>query len=248
MRFNFVLPVLAVLAACQSDVANVQPEEAPVKERAIIGATEKCRTNPSPKCKFVLQQTLLRERLDSWVLGQCLEHSSDQELEICVREYFKVGFQPTASAASCEGGDMAFQLICITMSGESFDVAVRAGMQRAKTFDWRNWERSEGSAMTALRQQSADACDQMNRHGDASCASEALADRLGLPDEDFAVCAESGDQRDIEECLLEAHSLRFLESAIRRMKAPILTPDDVAMMCSSQPHCKGLVASAVTSS
>ena len=226
-----VMAALAALAACQSEVAIVQPEEAALKGRPIVRATEKCKANPSPRCEFVLQKAALNDKLGTWVLGQCEQRSTAQQVENCAREYFKAGFQPTASSLSTcrDDDDLALQLICLTMGGESFDIAVRADMQRAKSFDWRNWERSEASAMTALRQQSADVCDQMNRHGDEVCANEVLADRLGLQNEDIAVCAKSGDQMVVEECLLEAHGLRFLESAIRRMKAPILELDDVAM-------------------
>jgi hypothetical protein len=102
--------------------------------------------------------------MDNWVIGQCLEQSTDQDSENCVREYFKTGFQATeSSAVSCGvASSLAAQLICLTMGGESFDVAVRAGMQRAKTFDWHNWIASEKSAMVALRQQSAEACAQVD--------------------------------------------------------------------------------------
>lgn len=61
MRLKLMLVAMAALAACQSEVAIAQPEEAALKERPIVGATKKCKANPSPRCEFVLEGRVERQ-------------------------------------------------------------------------------------------------------------------------------------------------------------------------------------------
>lgn len=213
-----VASLLLVLGACSSmrpAAPVIEPEQG--QPKTLVSTLEQCKASPAPKCKYIVQRTALNEEIDKWLLSACAETSTSAEADKCVLKYYKVGFQLTPSTpAACNDGHLAFQLICVTMGNEAYDLAVRAGMLEALAFDWSSW--STKSALAALRQQSADACIEMKQKQN-SCASEVFADRLGLPREDFVHCSAAGDQVAVEDCLLQAHSYRFHEYALRRMQA-----------------------------
>lgn len=218
IRF-LVAALLLVLAACasnQSTTPVIEPELG--QSKTLVSTREQCRTSTAPKCKFVVQQAALNEEMEKWLFSACAEASTSAEADNCILEYYKAGFQLTPSTpAACTDRDLAFQLICLTVGGEAYDLAARAGMREALAFDWSEW--SASSALTVLRQQSADACIEMKRQDESGCASEVFADRLGLPSEDFVHCSAAGNQAAIEDCLLQSHGYHFRESALRRMQA-----------------------------
>jgi hypothetical protein len=220
MGIRFLVAALFLnLAACagnQPATPVIEPEHGQAKTS--VSTREQCKTSTAPKCKFVVQQAALNEEMETWLFSACAEASTSAEADNCILEHYKAGFQLTPSTpAACIDRGLAFQLICLDTGGEAYDLATRAGMREALAFDWSNW--SATSALTVLRQQSADACIAMKRQKESGCASEAFADRLGLPREDFAHCSAAGDQAAIEDCLLQAHGYRFRESALRRMQA-----------------------------
>lgn len=204
-----------LLVACQSNVPIVHQDSTPAKARPFVLRTEACRNNMSPQCEFFLRKRELNDRLNDWILTQCTQPSNTSQIEECIRAHYKTAFLPTASAErTCpDGRYLAAQLICLSDASESYDLTMRAGMQRAQTFDWSNWTVSESAAMDTLRQQSEQACLQ----GGAVCFGEQLAQRLALPSADLAVCSAEREKVALEGCLVEAHGYRFLERAASKL-------------------------------
>jgi hypothetical protein len=169
----------------------------------------------SPQCEFFFRKRELHEKLGDWILSQCTQPSSSSQVEECIRDHYKTAFLPTASAdRTCpDNQQLAAQLICLSNASESYDLTLRAGMQRAQTFDWSNWTVSEKAAIDVLRQQSEQVCLQ----GDAGCFGERLAQRLALPNADLALCSSEGDKTALEQCLMEAHGYRFLKHAASKI-------------------------------
>lgn len=206
------------LVACQPDVPVVHQDTTPAKTRPFVSRTEACQSNMLPQCEFFLRKLELNEQLGDRILSQCTQPSSSSQVEECIRGHYKTAFLPTVSAdRTCPDNQrLAAQLICLSDASESYDLTLRAGMQRAQTFDWSNWTVSEKTALDVLRQQSEQACSQ----GDDACFGELLAQQLALPNADLALCSTEGDKTALEECLVEAHGYRFLERAASKILPP----------------------------
>jgi hypothetical protein len=124
----------------------------------------------------------------------------------------------TEARRACNSKEFALYLICLTMAAPAYDIAVHAGWEYARRFNWDDWEAHE--AMQAIIGRSQEACNGANGAKRERCYREALAEQLGLPREDASACA-AGAQVEVERCLMKAHDFRFMEAAVSRVPVAV---------------------------